>query len=467
MKVAFITSEVVPYSKTGGLADVAGALPLALAKLGVEVSVFSPYYRSVRKYPTEQLPHLVTVPFGGRSEWGAVRRGGRFYFLEHDVFYNRDGLYGDGGGDYRDNLFRFVFLMRGALEFLAQTGAAPDILHAHDWQASLVPLYAKTLYAGAFPRAKSVFTIHNLAYQGRFWKEWLPLTGIGWNHFTYLDLEMHDQINFMKGGLVHADAITTVSPTYAHEIRHPVHGFGLHGMLNDRASRLHGILNGVDYDEWNPSADRHLPATYSARAMEGKAECKAALQRRCGLAVRPDVPILAVVGRLAEQKGIDLFVHGADGMLRHDLQIVVLGTGEAWLQNAVQSLAWRHPGRVSSTLAFDNGLAHQIMAGSDLLLVPSRYEPCGLTQLYALRYGTVPVVRTTGGLVDTVEHGVTGFRFDHYAPDSMQWAVGEALGAYRDPARWARIRAAGMSRDFSWDASARAYLDLYRSLAAT
>jgi starch synthase len=464
MKVAFITSEVVPFSKTGGLADVAGALPIALAELGVDVSVFSPYYASVKKFPTQQLPNLITVPMGPRTEWGAVRRGGPFYFIEHDVFYNRAGLYGDGGGDYKDNLFRFVFLMRGALDFLAQTGA-PDILHAHDWQAGLVPLYARTLYANAFPKTRSVFTIHNLAYQGRFWKELLPYTGLAWNHFTFLDLEMHDQINFMKGGLVHADAITTVSPTYAHEVQHPVHGWGLDGVLRDRSFRLHGILNGVDYNEWNPSSDPHIAVKYSAKSMEGKAACKAALQKRCGLPVRADVPVLSLVGRLAEQKGIDLFVQGADGLLHHDLQIVVLGSGEARLQNAVQSLPWRHRGKVSVYVAFDNAFAHQIMAGSDLLLVPSRYEPCGLTQLYALRYGTVPVVRTTGGLVDTVQHGVTGFRFDHYAPDSMQWAVGEAVGAFRDHARWAKIQSAGMSRDFSWDASARKYLGLYRTLA--
>jgi len=463
MRVAFITSEVVPFSKTGGLADVAGSLPIALAELGVDVSVFSPYYASVRKFPTERLPNLITVPMGPRAEWGAIRRGGPFYFLEHEVFYNRPGLYGDGVGDYKDNLFRFVFLMRGALEFLAQS-EAPHILHAHDWQAGLVPLYAKTLYAKAFPKTKSVFTIHNLAYQGRFWKELLPFTGLGWNHFTFLDLEMHDQINFMKGGLVHADAITTVSPTYAHEVKHPVHGWGLEGVLNDRASSLHGVLNGVDYNEWNPSTDPHLAVKYSAKSMEGKAMCKAALQRRCGLPERPDVPILSIVGRLAEQKGIDLFVHGADGILHHDIQVVILGSGERWLQDAVQSLAWRHRDKVSVHIAFDNGFAHQIIAGSDLLLVPSKYEPCGLTQLYALRYGTVPVVRTTGGLVDTVEHGVTGFRFDHYTPDSMQWAVGEAIGAFRDPARWAKIRAAGMGRDFSWDASARKYLQLYESL---
>jgi len=328
-----------------------------------------------------------------------------------------------------------------------------------------VPLYLKTIYRGAFPKTKSVFTVHNLAYQGRFWKEELPLTGIGWNHFNFLDLEYYDQINFMKGGLVHADALTTVSPTYAHEIQHPVHGWGLDGVLRDRASRLRGILNGVDYDEWNPETDPHIAVKYTVKSMNGKAICKAALQRRCGLPARPDVPVVAMVGRLAAQKGVDLFVHGADGILHNDVQMVVLGTGEKWLEDAVRSTAWRYPGKFSAQIAFDNAFAHQIMAGSDLLLVPSKYEPCGLTQLYALRYGTIPVVRSTGGLVDTVQHGVTGFRFDDYTPPSMQWAMGEALGTYRNSAQWAKLQSAGMGRDYSWDASAREYLKLYESLS--
>jgi starch synthase len=466
MKVAFITSEAVPYSKTGGLGDVAGVLPHALAKLGVEVSVFSPLYPSVRKFPLENLDHVLSVPLGAsRTEWGGVRREGRFYFVEHDLFFGRQGLYGNGTGDYRDNLQRFVFFMRGALDYLAQTGQKPDIIHVHDWQTGLVPLYLKTLYARAFPKTKSVFTVHNLAYQGRFWKEELPLTGIGWDHFTFLDLEYYDKINFMKGGLVHADALTTVSPTYAHEIQHPVHGWGLDGVLRDRASKLRGILNGVDYDEWNPEKDPHLAVKYSAKSMNGKAMCKAALQRRCGLPARPDVPVIAMVGRLAEQKGVDLFARGADGILHNDVQMVVLGSGEPWLQDAVLSTAARYRGKFSANIAFDNAFAHQIMAGSDLLLVPSKYEPCGLTQLYALRYGTIPVVRSTGGLVDTVQPGVTGFRFDDYTPESMQWAIGEAIGAYRDSARWAKLQAAGMSRDYSWDASAREYLKLYESLS--
>lgn len=464
MKVAFITSEVAPFSKTGGLGDVTGVLPTAISKLGAEVLIFSPLYPSVRKYPLEQLRDLITVPLGGGKEWGAVRRRGRFYFIEHDLFFGRPGLYGDGQSDYGDNLRRFVFLMRGTLEFLSGSGFLPDVIHAHDWQTALVPLYVKELYARSFPQTKTVFTVHNLAYQGRFRKQELPLTGLGWEHFTYLDLEYYDAINFMKAGLVHADALTTVSPTYAHEIQHPVHGWGLDGVIRSRASRLRGILNGVDYEEWNPETDEHLAAKYRRDAMDGKPKCKAALQRRCGLPIRPEVPVISMVGRLAEQKGVDLFVRAADGILKEDAQLVILGTGEPWLQDSVWSVAMRHPGKVSVSIAFDNSFAHQIMAGSDILLVPSKFEPCGLTQLYALRYGTPPVVRSTGGLVDTVEQGVTGFRFDDYTPQSMIWGVKEALGAFRNPARWSRIQAAGMSRDFSWDASAREYMKLYQSL---
>ncbi len=464
MKVVMIASEAVPFSKTGGLADVVGALPAALARQGADVMVFSPLYRSVRRFPLEPLPNLITVPLGGKTEFGAVRRSGRFHFLEHEVFFGRDGLYGDGKGDYADNAARFVFLMRGALEYLCQIGYAPDVIHVHDWQTGLVPLYLKTMYAGAFPKTASVFTIHNLAYQGRFWKGDLNLTGIGWDHFTHLDLEYYDALNFMKGGLVHSDAITTVSPTYAHEIQHPVFGYGLDGVIRSRSLNLRGILNGVDYDEWNPERDPHLAARYSVDAMAGKAACKTALQRRCGLPVRPDVPLLALVGRLAEQKGVDLFLHTADAILRDDVQIVILGSGIPALQDGVVSLAYRYPGRVSTHVSFDEAFAHQIQAGSDILLVPSKYEPCGLTQLYALRYGTVPVVRSTGGLVDTVEPGVTGFRFDDYTPEGLRWGVGEALRAYQDPPRWERLRKTGMSRDFSWDASAREYLKLYESL---
>ncbi len=464
MKVAIIAPEVVPFSKTGGLADVAGALPGALARLGADVIVISPFHRSVRMHATEPASGLIAVPLGSGAAWGAVRRSGRHFFLEHDHFFDRPALYGDDQGDYPDNAARFSFFCRGALEILRIAGIAPDILHLHDWQAALVPLYAKSLHAPAFLRSKTVLTIHNLAYQGRFPKSELALTGFGWDRFTARELEFFDDVNFLKGGLVHADALTTVSPTYAREIQTPEHGWGLDGVLRGRSAALRGILNGVDTAEWSPESDGHIAAKYSQRSLEGKAACKADLQRRCGLPVRADLPLLSMVGRLVEQKGIDIFVAAFERLARQDLQIVVLGTGDRGYQDALLATAAGFPNRASIHVTFDDAFAHQIMAGSDMLLVPSRYEPCGLTQIYALRYGTVPVVRSTGGLADTVESGVTGFRFEEYSPDGLLWSVGEALGVFRDRARWEAIRRAGMAKDFSWDASARQYMRLFESL---
>lgn len=466
MRIALIASEVHPYSKTGGLADVAGALPGALQRLGAEVTVISPLYPSVRKHALEQLPNLVTVPLGfGRTAWGAVRRQGIFHFLEHDVFFNRGGLYGEGGGDYPDNLARFTFLSRGALEYLIQTGKRWDVVHVHDWQTAIVPLHLKTWYHDAFPGVKSVLTIHNLAYQGRFWKEEIHTTGFGWERFTAGQLEYHDDLNLLKGGIVHADALTTVSPTYAREILTPEYGYGLDGVLRDRSGALTGILNGADREEWNPSRDPHLPATYGPRNLAGKAACKAGLQQAFGLPERTDAPLLAFVGRLADQKGVELLLDAADALASRGAQLAVLGTGEPSLESRARWTAARLPGRVSVRVGFDPGTAHRMMAGADLLLVPSKFEPCGLTQIYALRYGTLPVVRSTGGLVDTVEHGVTGFRFDHYTVDGLLWAVDRALEAYRNPERWNALRRAAMARDFSWESSAREYLRLFESLA--
>jgi len=277
-------------------------------------------------------------------------------------------------------------------------------------------------------------------------------------------LEFYGHVSFLKAGLFYADRITTVSPTYAREIQRGEYGYGLDGVIRSRAASLHGILNGIDVDEWNAETDPHLPARFSSGSLDGKARCKASLQQRFGLPQRPEVPVLCLVGRLAEQKGVDLFLRAADTILRDDLQIVILGSGEHALERGVDHLAALYRGNVSVYIGFDNGLAHQILAGSDALLVPSRYEPCGLTQLYALRYGTVPVVRSTGGLVDTVEPGVTGVRFDHYTTEGLEWAVREVVGIYRDPERWRRMQQAGMAKDFSWDASAREYLKLYSSL---
>jgi starch synthase len=464
MRIAFIASEVAPFSKTGGLADVAGALPGALSALGAEVVTVTPLYRCVRGHRPEPAPHRVRVPLGGGAVEARVFRSGGVFFLEHDPFFDRDGLYGTPNGDYADNAARFVFLARGALELLKLLGA-PDVVHAHDWQAGLVPLYLKTLYAGDFPRTRSVLTIHNLAYQGLFPPSEFPKTGLDWRHYTWKEAEFYGQVNFLKAGLVHADALTTVSPTYAREIQTPERGCGLDGVLRERSGVLHGILNGADYSEWDPSRDPHLPARYSVEDLSGKARCKAALQKRFGLPARPETPVAGMVTRLSEQKGIDLLLEAAEALAAEDLQIALLGSGDRSYQDAVLRMGDRFRHRISVQVAFDNALAHLVEAGSDLYLMPSRYEPCGLNQIYSLRYGTVPVVRATGGLADTVIDGVTGFSFGPYTSAAFLQAVRRALRAYENPAVWRRLMIEGMKQDFSWTASARRYLELYRSLA--
>lgn len=465
MKVAFVSSEVVPFSKTGGLGDVAGALPGALSALGAEVVVITPLHRSARRHDPQPTSHRLRVPVGASAVEVGVRRRGNVYFLEHDPSFDRDGLYGNAAGDYPDNAARFVLLCRGAMELLRAIGV-PDVLHAHDWQAGLTPIYARTLYGPEFERAATVFTIHNLAYQGCFWHWDLPLLGLDWSHFNWRDLEFYGKISFLKAGLVWADALTTVSPTYAKEIQTSDQGYGMDGILRERSEVLHGILNGADTTEWDPSRDPYLPARYSVRSVAGKAACKAELQRRLGLPVRPDAPVLGMVVRLTEQKGIDLLVATVDRLLEQDVQLAVLGTGERRYEEALRQAAERHRSRISLTLAFDDRLAHLIEAGSDLFLMPSRYEPCGLNQIYSLRYGTVPVVRATGGLADTVAEGLTGFTFGPYTPEAFLGAVRRALEAFRTPEAWSRMMAAGMSQDFSWTSSARRYLELYETFLA-
>ncbi len=463
MKVAIVAPEVAPFSKTGGLGDVAGALPGALAALGAEVLTISPLYRPVQKHAPESTPHQLQFSLGSLPSGVSVHRSGNHYFLEHRDYFDRDGLYGTSTGDFADNGARFLCLCRGALELLRALGA-PDVIHAHDWQTGLIPMYVKTLYRDAFARTRTVFTIHNLAYQGVFGREMMPLTGLGWIHFNWKELEFHGNLNLMKAGLVYADALTTVSPGYAREIQTPEQGYGLEGVLRERSGALHGILNGIDTAEWDPSNDPHLAARYSAGAPAGKAACKAALQRRCGLPERPEVPLVGFVGRLSVQKGIDLLVGLLESMGGEDVHWVILGAGDEIYQKALRAAAVRRPDRVSAHVAFDAALAHQIEAGSDLFVMPSLYEPCGLNQLYSLRYGAVPVVRATGGLADTVHDGENGFTFGPYTVEAFAGALRRALEAFADRAVWRKVMAAGMSRDSSWEASARRYLWLYESL---
>ncbi len=472
MKVAFITPEVAPYSKTGGLADVCGALPDALAALGVEGCVVTPGYRCTKSVPSEPFAAAIKIRVGDTEIEPTVRRAGRVFFVDHDPYFDREGLYGTANGDYKDNAARFVLFSRAAMELLCRV-AVPDVLHVHDWQSGLIPIYAQTLYRKACEKTKSVFTIHNLAYQGLFWHWDMPLTGLDWQHFNWKELEFFGKISFIKAGIVFADAITTVSPTYAKEIQTSELGCGLDGVLRERDTALRGILNGIEVSEWNPETDPRLPARYSARAISGKAQCKAALQEKCGLAILPETPLVGMIGRLAEQKGIDLFLAAVEELLKEEVQFVILGSGEPRYQEALGAVARKQPERVSVQVRFDDALAHLIEAGSDIFLMPSRYEPCGLNQIYSLRYGTVPIVRATGGLADTVvpvtpetqrKGTATGLMFSEYAPSALVGAVRDALGLYRDKKAWKKLVATGMKQDFSWNRSAKEYLGLYESL---
>jgi starch synthase len=473
MEILFVSAEVSPWSKTGGLGDVAGALPRALAARGHAVAVVTPRYQSIDAQAAGFALHPGALIFRGDRGGLWVRQGPPdVYLVEHERFFgSRRGLYGRDGHDYPDNAERFAFLSRAALALPGLLGATPRIVHANDWQTGLCPFLLRHEHAQdpALARARSVFTIHNLAYQGVFPKQVLPFLGLSWDAFHHEALEFHDHLSFMKAGLTSADALTTVSPSYAREILTPEGGAGLDPVLRHRRAHLHGILNGIDVSEWDPSRDPHLPAHYTARDLGGKEACKAALQRELGLRVRPDVPLAAMVSRLVDQKGIDLLVAALPDLLVREVQLAILGTGSSAYEEAFARAAARHPGQVAARLGFDEALAHRIEAGADLFLMPSRFEPCGLNQMYSLRYGTVPVVRAIGGLEDTVEdydgwNRGTGFKFGEYTPQALLLAVRRALDAYRDRRAWRGLVLRGMAQDFSWDRSARAYEALYTAL---
>jgi len=479
MKIAFVSSEVVPFSKTGGLADVSGALPKFLAALGHEVAVFTPLYRQVKeRFKPKKGKRAISVPVGAELVTGEVWNGAfpgskvPVYFIGHDPYFNREGLYGDEKGDYTDNCSRFVFFSRAVIEALKALKFKPDVIHSNDWQAGLVPVYCRLAY-GADPDiagAANVYTVHNLAYQGLFWHWDISLLNIGWEHFNYKELEFYGKINFMKGGIVFADTITTVSPTYAKEIQSDEeYGAGLQGVLKERSEDLVGVLNGIDYDEWSPEKDKFLPAKYSPADRSGKAECKRALQTESGFLHKPRTPLFGMITRLVDQKGLDLVAGIIDEMMKEDLQLAVLGTGLDKYHVLLTDISKKYPKKCAAFLKFDNRLAHLIEAGSDMFLMPSRYEPCGLNQLYSLRYGTVPVVRAVGGLADTITDATSGgaadnangFSFVLYEPTALLDAVRRALVSYADLALWEKIVETGMKQDWSWQRSAREYQGLY------
>ena len=481
LRVLFMASEVEPFAKTGGLADVAGALPAALAALGHDVRILMPRYRGVDAFAGEVrtvVPRL-TVTLGDRAVEGVLFEGRTpsdvpVYFLGQDHYYDREGLYGTADGDYWDNCERFIFFCRGGLEALLSLGEPdrapwrPHVVHCHDWQTGLVPVYLRTLYRDhpSLGRIATLFTIHNLAYQGVFWHYDMPMTGLGWDLFTPAGLEFYGKLNFLKGGLVFSDLLNTVSRTYAREIRTPAFGSGLEGVLEERSHDLHGVVNGIDYEVWNPAKDPAIAQPYSADDPGGKAACRAALRDELGLETAPG-PVVGIVTRLVEQKGMDLVLQALPGILAEGCQLVLLGSGEANLEAAFVESARQHPGRVAVRIGYEAELAHRIYAGADCFLMPSRYEPCGLGQLIALRYGTVPVVRRTGGLTDTVtefepaRRAGTGFTLDAFAVDALLDAVRRAASAYRQPALWKALVRNAMAEDFSWEASAREYVTLY------
>ncbi len=481
LRVLFVASEGVPFAKTGGLADVVGTLPYALQKLGVEVKVLLPYYAAVKqgKIPTlavaEDLEAPLPEPLNLRFDLMAPSSADYpFWFVARDEFYDRSQLYGTAKGDYFDNLERFAFFSAAVLPSCRAMDFKPDVIHCHDWQSSLVPVYLKNLWAGkeeALSGTKSVLTIHNLAYQGLFARDKFPRLGLDRSLFGINGLEYYDRINLLKGGIVFADAITTVSQRYSEEIQTPEFGYGLEGVLRQRAGDLHGILNGVDYREWSPETDSLLPANYSRDDLKGKAANKAALMEAFGLSKKlAKAPILAMISRLADQKGFDLVAQVLPQLMGQELMMVILGTGDEHYQRLLAAEAPKYPGKLGVLVAFDNRLAHLIEAGADMFLMPSRFEPCGLNQIYSMKYGTIPVVRATGGLVDTVTpvgspiKPGTGFVFDDYDSDAFLKAIHTALEAYNDQRVWRRLMQNAMAQDFSWTKSAKAYLELYRQL---
>ena len=474
MHIAFAASECVPFSKTGGLADVIGALPPALANLGHQVTVFLPRYRQTQVENLRTVISSITVPFDDRYRFCSVLDGGKrsgvqFYFIDYPPFFERDGLYGTQLGDYHDNAERFALFSRAVLEAVKVLGK-PDVLHCHDWQTALIPILLTTLYEEdpAFAGVPCVFTIHNLGYQGLFQPEILPLLMLPWDLFTITKLEFYGKVNFLKGAISMADFITTVSRKYSQEIQTAEYGFGLEGVLRARGNTITGILNAVDYVSWNPETDPHIAQHYSADNLAGKAACKADLLQQVGLPQDTQLPVIGIVSRFVQQKGFDLIHQVADRLAMENLILVVLGSGQREYEDMFRRLNRQYPQKITLKIAYDNALAHKIEAGSDIYLMPSHYEPCGLNQIYSLRYGTVPVVRATGGLDDTVEQfdlrtmKGTGFKFREYSGEAMLDSLRTAITLYRDnPEAWKALMRNGMAQDYSWTSSAREYVKVY------
>ncbi len=472
MNVLIATPEAIPYAKTGGLADVAGTLLGEFQRLKLSARLVMPYYRRVKEgFSAEPLNKPFRVKIGEKVYSGGLYGSGPAVFIECDELFDREELYGTPEGDYPDNAQRFIFFSRAVLEAAKALDFKPDVIHVHDWQAGLVPFYLKTLYEGDpfFVDTKSVITIHNLGYQGIFPKEVLALAGLGPEFFTPETLEFYGNVNFLKAGLLGADRITTVSPTYAKEIMTPEYGFGLDGLLRKRAGAVSGILNGIDVNYWNPQKDTAIPANFGVRDLRGKLECRKALVKKCGFG-NSRAPMASFIGRLSAQKGLDLLAGAAEAMIAWGMNLVILGKGDESYQDAMLELGEAYKGKVHVTIGFEDEFSHLIYAGSDMFLMPSIYEPCGLGQMIAMRYGTPPIARKTGGLSDTVldyspVKGGSGFLFESADADGLRQCARAALLACSEPRRWEQLVKTGMRLDLSWKASARKYVELYEEAA--
>ncbi len=478
MEILFAVSEAEPFIKTGGLADVAGRLPPALCECGHRIHLFLPFYQTLA-IPAGGLAKIdeFIVPLGAREIKTALyhlrlQSGFELYLLAGGDFFARPYPYGPPGAEYPDNGRRFIFFCRALLEAVRRLSLRPDIYHAHDWQTALVPVYLKTLYQDLVrEKGTSLFTIHNLGYQGIQDKMLLPETGLGWEEFTWHKLEYFDQLNLLKGGLVYADALSTVSPTYSREILEPEFGFGLDGVLRERRNLLCGILNGADYKVWNPATDPYLNHHYRIGRMAGKRLCKQELLAAFALPAKPELPLVGMVSRLVSQKGFDLILELLEKAPEFPCRFVFLGRGDPRIEKALQRLSSTHPEQIACRCLYDNRLAHLLEAGADIFLMPSYYEPCGLNQLYSLHYGTVPLVRAVGGLNDTIsdlspdgKEG-TGFKFRPFTTTALETTLQRALTFYQaHPQLWWRLRRRGMECDFSWEQSAAAYAALYEKI---
>jgi len=479
MKIAFLASEVAPYAKTGGLADVVGALPRYLAKSGLDVKVFMPLYREVRQ---KEIPILKTgdrlsLHWAGQEEifsvWESVESGSLVYFIDKPALYDRECLYGTRAGDYPDNGERFAFFSQAALETLKKIGFAPDILHVHDWQAAIALAFLKSVYSADpfFEKTRTLATIHNLAYQGLFDKSILKAVGLPETLGGLDELEFYGKVNFLKAGILYSTAVSTVSYRYSREIQTPEFGCGIDGLLRRRSDVLAGILNGVDYAAWNPATDTMIAANFTPTDLSGKAAAKKDLLSVFGIPLpQKDMPVIGMVSRLAGQKGLDLVIDSLGKLFPLGVKLIILGTGEDHIHRALETARLRYPSFFGLKIAFDDSLAHKVVAGSDMFLIPSRYEPCGLTQMYSLKYGTIPIVRATGGLDDSIqefnpaEKRGNGFKFEEYSSEAMLKAVQRAIQLYIQKPVWNGLVRNAMACDFSWERSAQEYICLYNQI---